>query len=68
MAPHEAARSDSTSGKAHKEMTAAGVFAALREVRPDKAVLVEGSPSNLADLHTFWPVTKPASLDRKSVV
>jgi benzoylformate decarboxylase len=41
--------------------TAAEVFAALAEVRPDHAVLVEESPSNLADLHKAWPITEPAT-------
>jgi benzoylformate decarboxylase len=39
--------------------SAALVFAALNEVRPDHAVLVEESPSNLADLHKAWPITEP---------
>jgi len=41
--------------------TAAQVFAALAQVRPDHAVLVEESPSNLADLHRHWPITEPAT-------
>jgi benzoylformate decarboxylase len=40
-------------------LSAARVFAALNQVRPDHAVLVEESPSNLPDLHTAWPVTEP---------
>ena len=39
--------------------TAAQVFSALNELRPAHAVLVEESPSNLADLHTAWPITEP---------
>jgi benzoylformate decarboxylase len=42
-------------------LTAAQVFASLNEIRPANAVLVEESPSNLADLHKHWPVTEPAS-------
>jgi benzoylformate decarboxylase len=42
-------------------LTAAQVFAALNEIRPANAVLVEESPSNLADLHKHWPITEPAS-------
>ncbi len=42
-------------------LTAAQVFEALSEIRPANAVLVEESPSNLADLHACWPITKPAS-------
>ncbi|MGQ3674832.1 benzoylformate decarboxylase [Xanthobacter sp. TB0139] len=41
--------------------TAADVFAALADVRPEHAVLVEESPSNLADLHRAWPITEPAT-------
>lgn len=42
-------------------LTSADVFVALSEVRPDDAVLVEETPSNLPELHKWWPVTKPAS-------
>jgi benzoylformate decarboxylase len=42
-------------------LTAAQVFAALNEIRPANVVLVEESPSNLADLHACWPITEPAS-------
>jgi benzoylformate decarboxylase len=37
------------------------VFAALNKIRPAHAVLVEESPSNLADLHKEWPITEPDS-------
>ena len=40
-------------------LSAAQAFTALNQVRPDHAVLVEESPSNLPDLHTAWPVTEP---------
>jgi benzoylformate decarboxylase len=55
MAPHPAAASAAQDGV----LSAAQVFAALNQVRPDHAVLVEESPSNLPDLHTAWPVTEP---------
>ena len=55
MAPHPAAASAPADGV----LPAAQVFAALNQVRPDHAVLVEESPSNLPDLHTAWPVTEP---------
>lgn len=42
-------------------LTAAQVFNALSEIRPDTAILVEESPSNSIDLHKYWPITKPAS-------
>jgi benzoylformate decarboxylase len=35
------------------------VFAALSEVRPAHAILVEESPSNHVDLHKAWPITEP---------
>jgi benzoylformate decarboxylase len=40
-------------------LTAAQVFKALNEIRPANTVLVEESPSNLADLHAAWPITEP---------
>ncbi len=40
-------------------LSAAQVFAALNEIRPAHAVLVEESPSNVADLHKAWPITEP---------
>jgi len=58
MAPHPAAEAQpSSSGMP----TAAEVFAALAEVRLPHTVLVEESPSNLADLHKHWPITEPAT-------
>lgn len=56
MAPHAVA----TSG-AHEQMSALELFDILRSAAPDDTVLVEESPSNLAELHTAWPVTKPDS-------
>ena len=58
MAPHP-----SSEAKAKDEglLTAAQVFTALSEIRPANAILVEESPSNLADLHKCWPITEPAS-------
>jgi benzoylformate decarboxylase len=35
------------------------VFAALNEIRPAHAVLVEEAPSNHAELHAAWPITEP---------
>ena len=61
MASHPTRHPGPAPGKRSGVPTAADVFAALSEVRPDEAVLVEESPSNLADLHRWWPVTKPAS-------
>jgi benzoylformate decarboxylase len=56
MAPHPpGAEKTSNDGR----LTAAQVFAALNEIRPPNAVLVEESPSNLGDLHKAWPITEP---------
>jgi len=58
MAPHPPAVSIAN-GSAATQPTAAEVFAALNAIRPPHAVLVEESPSNLADLHRAWPITEP---------
>jgi benzoylformate decarboxylase len=56
MAPHPAPLAGpSRDGR----LTSAQVFAALNQIRPAHAILVEESPSNLPDLHTAWPVTEP---------
>jgi benzoylformate decarboxylase len=56
MAPHASA-----AAKASHDglLTAKQVFDALNEVRPPHTVLVEESPSNLAELHAAWPITEP---------
>lgn len=59
MAPHPACHPEEAPGGKDGVHTAADVFAALAEVRPDHCVLVEESPSNLADLHRWWPITEP---------
>jgi benzoylformate decarboxylase len=41
------------------ELTAYEVFAKVRAVMPADTILVEESPSNLADLHKAWPITFP---------
>ena len=56
MAPHPALVPN---GSRDGRPSAAQVFAALNEIRPAHAVLVEESPSNLADLHKAWPITEP---------
>jgi len=63
--PHHAERRIDPRSVSHVEETgsdrpsAAELFATLNEVRPDHAILVEESPSNLADLHKAWPITEP---------
>jgi benzoylformate decarboxylase len=56
MAPHPPAAANGPQGGG---LSAAQVFAALNEIRPAHAVLVEESPSNLPDLHQAWPITEP---------
>ena len=58
MAPHPANQAKASDDGL---LTAAQVFEALSEIRPANAILVEESPSNLADLHRWWPITEPAS-------
>jgi benzoylformate decarboxylase len=56
MAPHgTGAAKISNDGR----LTAAQVFRALNEIRPANTILIEESPSNLADLHREWPITEP---------
>ena len=40
-------------------LSGADVFAALQEIRPAHAVLVEEAPSNHPELHEAWPITEP---------
>ena len=54
MAPHAGAPAPRDGS-----LTAAQVFRALHSVSTSDTVLVEESPSNLADLHAAWPSTKP---------
>jgi benzoylformate decarboxylase len=56
MAPHPPAVANGPHGG---RVSAAQVFAALNQIRPAHAVLVEESPSNLPDLHQAWPITEP---------
>jgi len=56
MAPHA---SSAEARSADGLLSAAEVFEALNEIRPADTVLVEESPSNLAQLHKAWPITEP---------
>lgn len=56
MAPHPVAPSVKDG-----QMDALELFEILRKAAPADTVLVEESPSNLAELHTAWPVSKPDS-------
>jgi benzoylformate decarboxylase len=42
-------------------LTASEVYAALSEMRPENAIVVQESPSNVMDLAMWWPTIKPAS-------
>jgi benzoylformate decarboxylase len=42
-------------------LTAMEVFAALSELRPKDAILVQGTPSNVSDLLQWWPTLWPDS-------
>jgi benzoylformate decarboxylase len=60
MAPHGSAGSHAGAPKVSNDgrLTAAEVFHALNEIRPANTILIEESPSNLADLHAAWPITE----------
>lgn len=49
----------SPNGSRRGGLTPAQVFAALDEVRPPHAVLVEESPSSHRELQAAWPITEP---------
>jgi benzoylformate decarboxylase len=40
-------------------LTARQAFAALSEVRPEDAIIVEESPSNFMEFRDYWPALKP---------
>ena len=40
-------------------LTAAQLFSALNEIRLPNTIVVEESPSNLADFHKEWPIIEP---------
>lgn len=56
MAPHPAAPAADPA-----QLSALDLFRTLRAASPANTVLVEESPSNLAELHTAWPITEPDS-------
>ena len=61
MAPHPAAESHVDESADGTPLTARQLFRILRAAAPQDTVLVEESPSNLADLHAEWPITEPDS-------
>ena len=58
MAPHP---QDERPSDTDAVLGARAVFDLLRELAPADAILVEESPSNLAELHAAWPITQPDS-------
>jgi len=54
-------RISASSAKHTEKMTPDELFAAIASVRPENAVIVTESPSNLASLRAHLPVTKPLS-------
>lgn len=57
MAPHPAAKPTPQDG----QLSALQLFQAIRAACPDDTIIMEESPSNLAELHTAWPIDKPDS-------
>jgi len=57
MAPHPAAQVVESGDV----LTALELFEAIQSVVPDETVVMEESPSNIAELHTAWPIEKPDS-------
>ena len=55
MAPHAAAAQPNDD----KALSAFTVFSTVRKAMPADAILVCETPSNLAELHTAWPITFP---------
>jgi benzoylformate decarboxylase len=47
--------------KSSSPLTAIEVYAALSEVRPEGAIVVQESPSNYADFLHWWPSIEPAA-------
>lgn len=56
MAPHPAAAEP-----AGDHLSPRDLFRAVRAAVPESTVLVEESPSNLAELHEAWPISQPDS-------
>ncbi len=59
--PHRMAPQPASPESVADPLSARAVFDALRAACPGNTVLVEESPSNLADLHAAWPIEHPDS-------
>lgn len=61
LAPHPAIETSINDPADGERLTARQLFRVLRSAAPEDTVLVEETPSNLADLHAEWPITQPDS-------
>jgi benzoylformate decarboxylase len=60
-APKPLSRARTLPSPPNSPLTASEVYAALSELRPENAIVVQESPTNISDLATWWPTIKPAS-------
>lgn len=61
LAPHRSAEASPADPAEGERLTARQLFRVLREVMPAETVVVQESPSNIADLHSEWSFTAPDS-------
>lgn len=61
MAPHPPSEASPPDPEGDAPLTARQLFRVLRRESPASTILVEETPSSLADLHAEWPVTRPDS-------
>lgn len=61
LAPHPPAESDVADPSDESRLTPRQLFRVLRAASPAETVVVQESPSNLADLHSEWAFTTPDS-------
>lgn len=61
LAPHPSAEASPTDPADDDELTARQLFRVLRAAAPADTVIVQESPSNIADLHSEWEFAVPDS-------
>lgn len=61
LAPHASAEARPADPADDEKLTARQLFRVLRQAAPEDTVIVQESPSNIADLHSEWEFTKPDS-------
>ncbi|MGW0036725.1 benzoylformate decarboxylase [Gordonia sp. NPDC003376] len=61
LAPHASAEARPTDPADDDRLTPRQLFRVLREAAPADTVIVQESPSNIADLHSEWEFTSPDS-------